>query len=145
MLLQEECLPGEVRKGGYRKVRQTMVGGQQNGKALAPIRDQVAIATKFHLSDENVATPDLYAAVYRLVREGRAEEARPLSDAFTAFLAVGWKYGILDTFEELMRARGWASRCFRRPSSWNPGKIPEAALSDLLGRMEAIDALVGAL
>lgn len=89
--------------------------------------------------------PDLYAAVYRLVREGRAEEARPLSDAFTAFLAAGWRYGILDTFEELMRAKGWAERCFRRPSSWNPGKIPEAALSDLLGRMEAIDALVGAL
>ena len=89
--------------------------------------------------------PDLYAAVYRLVREGRAEEARPLSDAFTAFLAAGWRYGILDTFEELMRAKGWAERCFRRPSSWNPGKVPEAALSDLLGRMEAIDALVGAL
>ena len=61
------------------------------------------------------------------------------------FLAVGWKYGILDTFEELMRAKGWAERCFRRPSSWNPGKVPEPALSDLLGRMEAIDALVGAL
>ena len=89
--------------------------------------------------------PDLYAAVYRLVREGRAEDARPLSDAFTAFLAAGWRYGILDTFEELMRAKGWAERCFRRPSSWNPGKVPEAALSDLLGRMEAIDALVGAL
>ena len=34
MLLQEECLPGEVPKGDYRKVRQTMVGGQQDGKAL---------------------------------------------------------------------------------------------------------------
>ena len=33
------------------------------GKALAPVRDEVAIATKFHLSDEDTAATDLYAAV----------------------------------------------------------------------------------
>jgi aryl-alcohol dehydrogenase-like predicted oxidoreductase len=33
------------------------------GKALAPVRDRVAIATKFHLTDEDVVAPDLYAAV----------------------------------------------------------------------------------
>ena len=89
--------------------------------------------------------PKLYAAVWRLVREGRSEEARPLIDAFTAFLAVGWKYGILDTFEELMRARGWASRCFRRPSSWNPGKVPPEVVADLLDRMAFLDVLADAL
>lgn len=33
------------------------------GRALAPIRGEVAIATKFHLTDEDVAAPDLYGAV----------------------------------------------------------------------------------
>ena len=33
------------------------------GRALAPVRDKVAIATKFHLSDEDVHSADLYGAV----------------------------------------------------------------------------------
>jgi aryl-alcohol dehydrogenase-like predicted oxidoreductase len=33
------------------------------GKALAPVRDEVLIATKFHLSDDDVAAADLYAAM----------------------------------------------------------------------------------
>ena len=33
------------------------------GKALAPVRDEVVIATKFHLSDDDVAAADLYAAM----------------------------------------------------------------------------------
>ena len=86
--------------------------------------------------------PELYARVWSLVRAGRAEEARPLSDAFTAFLAEGWRWGILDAFEELMAAKGYAKRCFRRPSSWNPGKVPAEGLRDLLARLEALEAMV---
>ena len=52
---------------------------------------------------------------------------------------------LLDTFEELMRARGFARRCFRRPSSWNPGKIPEEALSGLITRLDALDAMAQAV
>lgn len=88
--------------------------------------------------------PKLYAKVYRLVRAGKAEEARPLADAFTAFLSIGWQYGIIDSFEELMRVKGYAQRCFRRPTAWNPGKVPAPVVSDLLARMEAIDALANA-
>lgn len=62
-------------------------------------------------------------------RDGRREA---VMDEFTAFLAVGWNYGIIDTFEELMRARGYAGRCFRRPSAWEPGKVEPAVLADLL-------------
>ena len=89
--------------------------------------------------------PDMYAKMYRMAADGRAEEARPLSDAFTSFLAVGWRYGIIDTFEELMRARGFAERCFRRPSSWDPGKVPKDVVRELLARMETIDAMAKAI
>ena len=40
------------------------------GKALAPVRDKVNIATKFHLTDEDVVAPDLYAAVRALASWG---------------------------------------------------------------------------
>ncbi len=89
--------------------------------------------------------PEMYLKVYSLVTSGRAEEARPLSDAFTAFLSVGWRYGIIDTFEELMRAKGYADRCFRRPTSWDPGKVPKETVAELLARMDAIDVLAGDL
>jgi len=86
--------------------------------------------------------PELYAKVYQLIRAGRTEEARPLGDAFTAFLAVGWRYGIIDTFEELMRAKGYAQRCFRGPTSWYPGKVPAEVVAELLERMDEINKMV---
>ena len=89
--------------------------------------------------------PDMYGKVYELVRSGRAEEARSVCDAFTAFLSIGWQYGIIDTFEELMRAKGFAARCFRRPTSWNPGKVPASVVDDLIGRMDVLDGMVKAL
>ncbi len=82
--------------------------------------------------------PEMYVKVYELVKAGKAEAARPVSEAFTAFLSVGWKYGIIDTFEELMRVKGYAGRCFRRPASWNPGKVPAEVLGDLQNRMDTI-------
>ena len=55
--------------------------------------------------------PDLYAKVYARVRAGGTDAVKPVMDEFTAFLAVGWNYGIIDTFEELMRCLLYTSRC----------------------------------
>ncbi len=89
--------------------------------------------------------PDMYAAVYKAIREGRYPEIIPLQEAFTDFLAIGWNYGILDTFEELMRARGYASRCFRHPSTWNPGKVEEASLNKLLLMLSELEKMAASL
>ncbi len=89
--------------------------------------------------------PDMYAKAYRLAGEGRLNELTALQNKFTAFLALGWRFGIIDTFEELMAAKGYAKRCFRSPSSWYPGKVGEAALRELLSRMEDIDGFVASL
>lgn len=83
--------------------------------------------------------PGMYAKVYAMARAGKADAVKPLMDEFTAFLSIGWSFGIIDTFEELMRAKGLADRCFRRPSSWNPGKVDPKALEDLLFRLEKLE------
>ena len=89
--------------------------------------------------------PDLYAKVYARVRAGGTDAVKPVMDEFTAFLAVGWNYGIIDTFEELMRARGYAGRCFRRPSAWEPGKVEPAVLADLLVRLQRLEDMAATL
>ena len=89
--------------------------------------------------------PDLYAKVYARVRAGGTDAVKPVMDEFTSFLAVGWNYGIIDTFEELMRARGYAGRCFRRPSAWEPGKVEPAVLADLLARLQRLEDMAAAL
>ncbi|MFQ9679682.1 MAG: hypothetical protein ACLRZH_05885 [Ruthenibacterium lactatiformans] len=79
------------------------------------------------------------------VRAGGTDAVKPVMDEFTAFSAVGWNYGIIDTFEELMRARGYAGRCFRRPSAWEPGKVEPAVLADLLARLQRLEDMAAAL
>lgn len=89
--------------------------------------------------------PGLYAKVFARVRAGQTDAVRPAMDAFTAFLAECWNYGVLDTFEELMRAKGYAPRCFRRPSVWMPGKVPPGVLARLLDELAALERMAEAL
>lgn len=85
--------------------------------------------------------PDVYATVFRGVRAGNADAVRGIMNEFTRFLAEGWSFGILDAFEELMYARGYASRCFRRPGTWNPGKVDGAALVRMLEQLEKVEKM----
>ncbi|MDO5435789.1 MAG: dihydrodipicolinate synthase family protein [Clostridia bacterium] len=83
--------------------------------------------------------PVMYDRIYRSVSEGHADRVSKLMNEFTAFLADAWKYGVIDTFEELMHAKGYAGRCFRRPSSWDPGKVDAETLDKLLAGIERIE------
>ncbi len=89
--------------------------------------------------------PALYTKVFARVQEGRVDGLQPVMDQFTAFLSIGWNWGIIDTFEELMRAKGYAGRCFRRPTAWQPGKVPAVVLQDLLSRLAQLEAAAAAL
>ena len=44
-----------------------------------------------------------------------------------------------------MRARGYAGRCFRRPSAWEPGKVEPAVLADLLVWLQRLEDMAAAL
>ena len=112
--------------------------------------DEMLIPGLFYGADGSIGTwgnllPNMYSKVFRKVQAGQVDDLKPLMEEFTAFLAIGWNYGIIDTFEELMRAKGYANRCFRHPSSWNPGKVPQDVLDDLIARMDRLNAIADAL
>ena len=112
--------------------------------------DEMLIPGLFYDADGSIGTwgnllPNMYTKAYAKVKAGHVDDLKPLMEEFTAFLAIGWNYGIIDTFEELMRAKGYANRCFRRPTAWNPGKVPQEVISDLLARMDKLNAIADAL
>ena len=87
----------------------------------------------------------LYARMWSLTREGRYCDAVGLQARFSEFLKTAWEFGVIDAFEELMRAKGCAGRCFRRPGTWNPGKVSPEALNVLFGQIDALEILVNSL
>ena len=112
--------------------------------------DEMLIPGLFYGADGSIGTwgnllPNMYSRAFAKVQAGQVDDLKPLMEEFTAFLAIGWNYGIIDTFEELMRAKGYANRCFRHPSSWNPGKVPQDVLDDLIARMDKLNAIADAL
>ncbi|MDY6306487.1 MAG: hypothetical protein SPL71_00210, partial [Oribacterium sp.] len=82
---------------------------------------------------------------YYKVYSGSLVEIAQLQQGFADFLAEGWQYGILNTFEELMNQKGYAKRCFRSPSSWHPNRFSPEALSDLMGKMNELNATADSL
>ena len=112
--------------------------------------DEMLIPGLFYGADGSIGTwgnllPNMYSKAFRKVQAGQVDILKPLMEEFTAFLAIGWNYGIMDTFEDLMRVKGYANRCFRHPSSWNPGKVPQDVLDDLIARMDRLNAIADAL
>ena len=112
--------------------------------------DEMLVPGLFYGADGSIGTwgnllPNMYSKAFAKVQAGQVDDLKPLMEEFTAFLAIGWNYGIIDTFEELMRAKGYANRCFRHPSSWNPGKVPQDVLDDLIARMDKLNAIADAL
>lgn len=112
--------------------------------------DEMLSLGLFYGADGSIGTwanllPDMYAKVYALVQAGRYNDVIPVQEAFTEFLAICWDYGVIDAFEELMRAKGWASRCLRRPTTWDPGKLPADVVADLLARIDSINALADSI
>ena len=89
--------------------------------------------------------PEVYTKIYDKVKSGRLDDIAQLQKGFADFLAEGWQYGILSTFEELMNQKGYAKRCFRSPSPWRPDRFPPEALSDLMGKMNELNAAADSL
>ncbi len=83
--------------------------------------------------------PNFYLKVYEAVQDEKIDKVRNLCEAFSDFLALAWKNGVFNSFEEIIYRRGIAKRCFRQPSSWVPGTLPEEIIAELLERQERIE------
>lgn len=89
--------------------------------------------------------PEFYCKLWQLARSGRCNELNRLQQAYTEFLRQGWDFGILNAFQELMRAKGYAERCFRAPCVWQPGSMPQAQLNAMLDGLDHLNALASAV
>lgn len=89
--------------------------------------------------------PTLYAKVYAYAQRGETAAVLPVTQRFAEFLVQAWKYGVLNTFEELMYKKGFAGRCFRRPSTWNPGCLKQETVQSLISQIEQIEDAAAAL
>ena len=52
---------------------------------------------------------------------------------------------MLNTFEELMCAKGFARRCFRKPGTWTPGSVPPDVLQKLFAELSALEEMAKVL
>lgn len=112
--------------------------------------DEMLVPGLLYGADGSIGTwanllPGMYTKIFSKVQAGRVDELKELMEEFTALLAICWDNDVFASFEELMRAKGYANRCFRRPSGWNPGTLPEDVWKDMLVRMDRIQAMVDAL
>lgn len=112
--------------------------------------DEIVVPGLLYGADGCIGTwinllPRFYTKIYRKVSGGDVNSVKPLMDKYTKFLTMAWKYGVIDTFEELMRAKGFAGRCFRHPSSWNPGKVDPDTLAALLCRLDELETAAESL
>lgn len=85
--------------------------------------------------------PEFYCKVWKLTQEGRSEKLQTMQQAYTEFLALGWKYGILDAFQELMLEKDYACKCFREPGSWVPGSMNSQLKREMLQKLDALTAM----
>lgn len=108
--------------------------------------DELLSLGLFYGADGSIGTwsnllPNMYTRVYSLAKSGDYCKIIPIQDKFTEFLSICWTYGVINSFEELMLAKGYANRCFRRPTTWNPGAVPKDVLSDLLSRIDELNKI----
>lgn len=84
--------------------------------------------------------PAFYARTRLAVSEGRLAEAQAASRELSAFLALAWRHGVLETFVALMRATGRARTVFRSPGPWTDFALPASAGAELLRRLELLES-----
>lgn len=85
--------------------------------------------------------PELYVKIWERIGAGDANGAVELQKAFIGFLNEAWKFGVIEVFEALMREKGYAPRCFRKP--YLSGRVPVEAINGLLKQMETVLTLAG--
>lgn len=120
------------------------------GKIVYTGLDEMVVPGLLYGADGAIGTwinllPEFYCKLWQLVQSGRCDDLNRMQQAYTDFLHQGWQFGILNAFQELMRARNLAERCFRAPNVWQPGTMPKPQLASMLDGLEALNALAASI
>jgi N-acetylneuraminate lyase len=82
--------------------------------------------------------PEMYVQADGLLKAGRVQEAMRIQSAFLHFLAFAWKHNVIAVFEALMRNRGYAQVCFRKPFEALPADRAEPIVAEAERRIAVL-------
>jgi len=85
--------------------------------------------------------PKLFLGIYQAIQGGDVERAMNMQERFLAWAHVLWQLGVKPLFEHLMRQRGLAPYCFRRPRVALDGELFARLEPELNARIAAIEEL----
>ena len=85
--------------------------------------------------------PRLYLGIYSAIQQGDVQRAMNSQERFLAFADLLWKVGVKPLFEYLMRQRGLAPYCFRRPRAALDKELLARIEPELNARIAAIEEL----
>jgi len=83
--------------------------------------------------------PKLFVGIYNAVAQEDIAGAMSLQNKFLSYSKLQWKLGIVETFEYLMKKKGYGPFCFRRPRSVLDAGILETIEEELNARIIQIE------
>ncbi len=87
--------------------------------------------------------PKLFLEIYQAVRENNITRALELQDTLLCFGDLAWEHGVRQIFELLMRERGLAPNCFRKPRQSLDKSERETILPELNKKIKEIEKIIG--
>lgn len=86
--------------------------------------------------------PRLFLGIYEAMNDGNTARAMDLENKFMAYADLIWRYGVLATFEVIMREMGHAPYCWRRPRAVMDSETTARFLAEARPRLDAIEKAV---
>ncbi len=87
--------------------------------------------------------PKLFMAIHQAAQDKDMERGMDLQNRFLAYADVFWRYGgIIPNFEALMREKGLAPYCFRRPRLGQGTATDRKFLDEVASALKAIEAAI---
>lgn len=86
--------------------------------------------------------PRLFLGIYEAVNGGDIARAMELQNTFLAYANLIWRYGVLPTFEIMMREMWHAPHCWRRPRAVMSSETTARFLAEARPTLNAIEEAV---
>jgi N-acetylneuraminate lyase len=84
--------------------------------------------------------PGIFVDTYRHIQNADIDKAMELQNKLINFCELAWEYGLVSVFEYLMRQRGFAPHCFRKPRTILSEKVIAEMEPLLMQKIAAIES-----